>query len=157
MPRSDASDELATQMVRTVKVLRSAAATLPRLHEAVDPLSHAVLFALLPGPMRVSDLAAAVHNDVSTVSRQASTLVEHGLVTKLTDPADGRAQLLELSPTGHELLTSARRARAEVFEQLVRDWDVEDVHRFTRYLQTFADRVLADHLAGDSQDPGETS
>ncbi|MGB7449929.1 MAG: MarR family transcriptional regulator [Ornithinimicrobium sp.] len=154
MAEPDVCDKLATEMVRTVKVLRATAATLPRLHEAVDPLSHPMLFALLPGPLRVSDLAATVHNDLSTVSRQASTLVDHGLVTKLSDPADGRAQLLELSPAGHDLVRQARRARAEVFEQLVAGWEVEDVRRFTGYLQTFADSVVAQHLGRESAELG---
>jgi DNA-binding transcriptional ArsR family regulator len=131
VPRSDVSDRLATEMVRTVKVLRAAAATLPRLHEAVDPLSHPVLFALAPGPMRVSDLAAAVHNDLSTVSRQASMLVHHGLVTKINDPAD----------------------RAEVFSQLVQDWDDADIRRFTDYLDAFADSVQRRHLVHPVGEP----
>jgi len=150
---SDVSDSLATEMVRTVKVLRAAAATLPRLHESVDPLSHPVLFALVNGPMRVSDLAAVVHNDLSTISRQASMLVEQGLLTKISDPADGRAQLLELSPAGRELVQRARRARAEVFDHLVQDWDDEDVHRFTGYLKDFADSVQRHHLGQLSEDP----
>jgi DNA-binding MarR family transcriptional regulator len=153
VPRSDVSDRLATEMVRTVKVLRAAAATLPRLHEAVDPLSHPVLFALAPGPMRVSDLAAAVHNDLSTVSRQASMLVHHGLVTKINDPADGRAQLLELSPEGVDLVQQARRSRAEVFSQLVQDWDDADIRRFTDYLDAFADSVQRRHLVHPVGEP----
>jgi len=150
--RSSISDTLATEMVRTIKVLRATAATLPRLHEAVDPLSHPVLFALVSGPMRVSDLAGAVHNDLSTVSRQATVLVEQGLVTKISDPSDGRAQLLELSPAGCDLVTRARDARAEVFSNLVQDWDAADVRRFTEYLHAFADSVQRHHLADTSGD-----
>lgn len=130
-----------TELIRTMKVLRAAASTMPRLHDAVDPLSHRVLFSLLPGPLRVSDLAAAVHSDVSTISRQASTLVQHGLVTKVADPADGRAQLLALSEEGHSLVSAARSARAEVFDDLLRDWDSEDIQRFTRYLRDFTGEV----------------
>lgn len=134
-----------TELIRTMKVLRAAASTMPRLHEAVDPLSHPLLFALLPGPLRVSDLAATVHNDVSTVSRQASTLVEHGLITKVPDPDDGRAQLLALSAEGHALVRAARAARAEIFDDLLRDWNVTDINRFTTYLHDFAGEVTT-HL-----------
>lgn len=133
--------------MHTIKVLRAAAHTFPRLHEAVDPLSHPLLFALVPGPMRVSDLASTVNNDLSTVSRQVSTLQDYGLITKVSDPEDGRAQLLSLSDQGRSLVEAARVARAEVFDDLLRDWDASDIASFTQYLRDFAAGVHARHLA----------
>lgn len=133
--------------MHTIKVLRAAAHTFPRLHEAVDPLSHPLLFALVPGPMRVSDLASTVNNDLSTVSRQVSTLQDYGLITKVSDPEDGRAQLLSLSDQGRSLVEAARVARAEVLDDLLRDWDASDIASFTQYLRDFAAGVHARHLA----------
>lgn len=141
------SDALATELMHTIKVLRAAAHTFPRLHEAVDPLSHPLLFALVPGPMRVSDLASTVNNDLSTVSRQVSTLQDYGLITKVSDPQDGRAQLLSLSEQGRTLVEAARVARAEVFDDLLRDWDGDDIAAFTHYLHVFAAGVHDRHLA----------
>ncbi|MGB3762755.1 MAG: MarR family transcriptional regulator [Ornithinimicrobium sp.] len=147
MTTSSAADALATELMYTIKVLRASAHTFPRLHEAVDPLSHPLLFALVPGPMRVSDLASTVNNDLSTVSRQVSSLQDYGLITKVSDPQDGRAQLLSLSEQGRTLVEAARVARAEVFDDLLRDWDSKDVDRFTHYLHVFAAGVHARHLA----------
>ncbi|MGC1209439.1 MAG: MarR family transcriptional regulator [Ornithinimicrobium sp.] len=147
MTISPAADALATELMHTIKVLRAAAHTFPRLHEAVDPLSHPLLFALVPGPMRVSDLASTVNNDLSTVSRQVSTLQDYGLITKVSDPEDGRAQLLSLSDQGRSLVEAARVARAEVFDDLLRDWDASDIASFTQYLRDFAAGVHARHLA----------
>ncbi len=141
------ADELATELMHTIKTLRAAVHTFPRLHEAVDPLSHPVLFALVEGPMRVSDLASTVNNDLSTVSRQASALQEHGLITKVSDPHDGRAQLLALSDEGACLVAAARRARAAVFDDLLRDWEPADIESFTTYLRILAEGVHARHLA----------
>lgn len=133
--------------MHTIKVLRAAAHTFPRLHEAVDPLSHPLLFALVAGPMRVSDLASTINNDLSTVSRQVSTLQDYGLITKVSDPQDGRAQLLTLSEQGRTLVAEARAARAEVFDDLLREWDPADVESFTDYLRHFARDVHSRHLA----------
>ncbi len=147
MPTLAAANDLAAELIHTMKVLRAAAHTFPRLHQAVDPLSHPVLFALVSGPMRVSDVASTVGNDLSTVSRQASSLQEHGLIVKLSDPDDGRAQLLALSEEGAHLVEAARMARAEVFDDLLSDWSLDDVAAFTIFLRTFSAGVHARHLA----------
>lgn len=146
MSSHTASDALATELVHTLKVLRAAAHSLPRVHEAVDPLSHPLLFALVSGPKRVSDVACIVNNDLSTVSRQASSLHEHGLIVKLSDPDDGRAQLLALSEEGVRLVEAARKARAVVFDDLLTDWSADDVSAFTTFLRTFSEAVQAKHL-----------
>src|SRR4051794_35740785 len=52
------------------------------LSAAVQPQARAV---------RVSALAEVLHSDVSTVSRQVSTLVDLGFVRRGPDPDDGRA------------------------------------------------------------------
>ena len=57
-----------------------------------------------PAPLRVSALAEVVHSDVSTVSRQVSTLVDLGFVIRGPDPDDGRAQALTLTDEGTALL-----------------------------------------------------
>src|SRR5262245_11500612 len=52
------------------------------------------------GPSRSSALAAAVHSDPSTVSRQVAALVRDGLVERRADQDDGRASLLAATPAG---------------------------------------------------------
>lgn len=153
MSESSASDAFAVELVHAIKVLKAAVHAFPRLHEAVDPLSHPLLFALLPGPMRVSDLAGAVHNDVSTVSRQVSNLQDHGLINKVSDPEDRRAQLLTLTDQGRSLVAATRQARAKVFDELLSDWDPADVEAFTHYLRVFADDMHSRHLAHDERAP----
>ena len=65
--------------------------------------------------------------DKSTVSRQVSTLVALGLVTREADPADGRAQVLSTSPEGAAQLTRIRDARRARWEADLADWPAEDV------------------------------
>ena len=49
---------------------------------------------VLNGPTRSSALAAAVHSDPSTVSRQVAALVRDGLLERQADQEDGRASLI---------------------------------------------------------------
>ena len=61
------------------------------------------------GPLRVSDLAAAIGSALSSTSRLADLLVDAGWVHRASDPSDQRASLLALSPAGHALLATLRR------------------------------------------------
>lgn len=140
------ADTVAHTLVRTLKSLHAARQSMPRAHPAVDPLSYPVLFALQDGPVRVSDVAAAVHQDLSITSRQASTLTQHGLVDKVPDPADGRAALLSLSAEGRDLLERMQRERAELFAHLLTDWSEEEVavfaHGLDRLTRALTERPL---------------
>lgn len=93
------------------------------------------------GPRRSSELAATVHSDPSTVSRQVATLVRDGLVERQADPEDGRASVLVPTERGLELLAEQRKRMALALAQVVRNWDPDDVSRF---LELF-ERFVADH------------
>lgn len=93
------------------------------------------------GPARVSALAAAVHSDPSTVSRQIAALVRDGLVERTADQADGRASLLAATPAGLALLGEQRRRMGLALARVVRDWPEEDRVRFIELLERF----VADH------------
>lgn len=147
MNGTDSADRLATALIHNLKTLRAVRQIVPRAHPAVDPLSYPVLFTLCHGPSRVGDLANALHSDISTVSRQASTLTEHGLIDKGADPQDRRAQLLSLSAQGHDLLARLRVERAAMFAELLHDWDDDDVVRFTTYLDRLSDALRDRHLS----------
>ena len=96
----DTAAQLSHELVRLMKLFQSLRQHAPRLHPGVDTASYPILFNLHDGPRRVSDLAGRVHSDVSTVSRQVTGLVTHGLVEKVPDPQDGRAQVLSLTSAG---------------------------------------------------------
>ena len=74
------------------------------------------------GPLRLSELAASLELDLSTVSRQVRHLVETGLVTRQADPGDGRAALVALSPRGRDVLEAVRAARRHVLGRTLADW-----------------------------------
>src|SRR6185436_2458083 len=100
----DTATRLSTDLVRVMKLFQSMRQHAPKLHPGVEPASYPILFNLLDGPRRVSLLADCVYSDVSTVSRQVTTLVSHGLLEKVADTHDGRAFMVSLSAEGIDLV-----------------------------------------------------
>jgi DNA-binding MarR family transcriptional regulator len=134
----DTATRLNTDLVRVLKLFQSMRQHAPRLHPGVEPASYPILFNLIDEPRRVSMLAECVYSDVSTVSRQVTTLVSHGLLDKLADPHDGRAWVVSLSAEGAELVQRLKAGRAEWFRQTLKDWDPADAEAFGDYLERFA-------------------
>lgn len=68
------------------------------------------------GPLRAGDLAAAMQLDASTLSRNLQPLLEQGWVQVRAADDDARGRIVEATPAGQELRTSAQRAwkRAQV-------------------------------------------
>jgi DNA-binding MarR family transcriptional regulator len=139
----ETAEAIATTLIRVTKIMASMRHHAPRLHPAVDPSHYPVLFTLASEPRRVSALADMIHSDVSTVSRQVSHLVQHGIIEKIGDPEDGRAQLLSLSAAGTEVLEKLARGRETWFRQLLADWSDEDARAFEQYLTRFGNDVEA--------------
>ena len=135
----ETAQTLSNTLVRVMKIMSAMKHQAPRQHPAVDPSHYPVLFCLSGAPLRVSAVADSIHSDVSTVSRQVSHLVQHGLLEKIGDPDDGRAQLLSLSPSGREVIDKLVRGRGQWFGQLLASWSDEDVRTFDAYLTRFGD------------------
>ena len=63
----------------------------------------------LAGPMRIGDLASAEHITQPTMTGVLKRLEAEGLVKRKADPFDGRAQLIDITPTGKEALDDFRK------------------------------------------------
>ena len=133
----ETAERVSVSLVRLMKLMQAMRQHAPRIHPAVDAVSYPVLFQLAAEPRRVSVLAECIHSDVSTVSRQVSTLVGHGLLEKVSDPDDGRAQVVRLSPVGHDLLHQIQDQRAEWFRTIMDDWTPQEASEFAAYLERF--------------------
>ncbi len=145
------ANDVFLSLLRVQKLLLAARHTSPRVHEGVDVAAYPVLFVIAgAGPVRVSDIATNLHSDVSTVSRQVSALVTHGLVAKETDPTDGRAQVASLTGEGRAALRLIQSSRAQWFQGLLADWDGESATTFIRQLRSLGDALDA-HLRARGQ------
>lgn len=130
--------DLATQLARTFKLLSALRERLPRvdgLEFGAEPLLRHLS---THEQVRVSDAAAALHADVSTVSRTAASLAAAGLVTKTPDPSDRRAQVLALTELGSASLAQFADQRAVLLRRVLKDWPRDDVAQLTRSLAALA-------------------
>lgn len=142
MPAS--STELSTSVIRMLRTLHATRARAPRVHPSVEASHYPVLFAVRTEPSRVGDIAERNLSDASTVSRQVSHLTSLGLIAKVPDPADGRAQLVALTDEGSALLDELVERREAWFAGLLSEWGEEDIAAFVGYVNRFCDDVAAD-------------
>jgi DNA-binding MarR family transcriptional regulator len=71
------------------------------------------------GPTRLTALAAASGVSQPAMTQLVGRLEQQGLVTRLIDPDDGRATLVDLSEAGHAFLAELRRVRRDRLAQLL--------------------------------------
>src|SRR4051812_44198419 len=78
-----------------------------------------VLWLLDEGPLRLSQVAARLGLDLSTISRKVAQLERAGLVERGEDPADRRAAAIALSVSGRDVHARLQAARRGMLEHLL--------------------------------------
>lgn len=127
-------------VVRRAHRLRSV-----RVHSSCDKAGLVLLSRLHEqGQLRLSDLAAAVELDPSTVSRQVRALCDGGFSRALDDPDDKRARLLQITPKGRAEIQSVAAELDAILGRAVRSWPERDVEMLTTLLARLADDLAAD-------------
>ncbi|GIH15923.1 MarR family winged helix-turn-helix transcriptional regulator [Rugosimonospora africana] len=133
-------------LLRTVR--RAKAQLLAATGNEVESVTQILLRTVAAeGPMRASALAASVHSDLSTVSRQTTALVADGLLERRADPVDGRASLLAVTEAGQAVIAEHAQARAAFFAQVLAGWDPRELGEFARLLQRFTTAYDQTHTA----------
>lgn len=105
--------------------------------------------------MRISALAELVMLDVSAASRRIAALEADGLLDRIQDAADHRAQLVRLTAEGRSRLAGAARAAGSDLASRITHWSDADVHTLTE----LARRLAADLVAsepGCARSPGRS-
>jgi DNA-binding MarR family transcriptional regulator len=93
-----------------------AATAAPRLRAAfaaagldgIRPAQAVALVPLVAGGLHASDLADRLKVSRQAVAQAVTALERHGYVARLPDPADARAQIIELTPRGRQALRVMR-------------------------------------------------
>lgn len=133
------------------------------VHPEMEPSAYGLLVLLhQQGPMRLTDLSAAVGVGKPSLSRQVAMLQNLGLVEKHADPVDGRAQPISLTEFGAARLEGTAAARKEHFRRTWSGWEADDLRTLVRLLHKLNASVRpageADDEANgepDGQKPGE--
>lgn len=79
-------------------------------------------------------LAEALQLDKATISRLVKQLEAQGLISRITDPSDGRAQLVSMTQTAREAWASSGNTVRQRLHDRLAEWSAEDVQRFTDLL-----------------------
>jgi DNA-binding MarR family transcriptional regulator len=131
---------------RTVR--RSKARLLAAAGNDVESATHLLLHMVkAEGPMRASALATSVHSDLSTVSRQVTTLVGRGLLERRADQLDGRACLLAVTGAGRAAVAEHERGQQAFFDEVLAGWSAQELRQFARQLERFTAAYDHSHTA----------
>jgi DNA-binding MarR family transcriptional regulator len=87
------------------------------------------------GSTRPGQIAATLNVDPSVVSRQLATLARLDLITRGTDPEDGRAELITITPQGRERLVQAREVMCLALADRLSHWDLDEIGRATAMVE----------------------
>jgi len=106
------------------------------------------------GPMRSSEAARRTDLEAPLVSRELQKLLKEGCVTRRTDDTDGRAGILELTPSGTRAFLAYRAATDEIVAETFAGWTSSDLHVLAELLERVADdfaRVPETGARGDAR------
>jgi DNA-binding MarR family transcriptional regulator len=131
--------DMGAQVQRELTVFaRRIRASSARLHPDLPFVAYSMLSHIdATGGCRSVDLVHLYRLDKSTVSRQVGDLEARGLVSRSSDPAGGRGQLLRVTPAGADLLDEAAGRRRAELDRRLAAWDPADVEVFARLLRRY--------------------
>jgi len=115
---------------------------------AVDPTLGAIGYGVLEhlsrsGECRQTELVHTLGSEKGAISRAVQQLVDLGLVARVTDPDDGRAQQIAITAEGASRLDGVVAARRASYAHRLADWSPEEIAAFvatlTRYNASLED------------------
>jgi DNA-binding MarR family transcriptional regulator len=142
----DRCDEALQTVARSITQVRLHERLLRLAGVRLDRAGATLLFKLSAkgDSLRVTDLAEILGVDTPTVTRKVQQLERDGLVVRQTDPDDRRASRIRLTPAGRRTIERVRRARRAWLEQLLHEWDDDDLSALADLLGRFAQDLERD-------------
>jgi MarR family transcriptional regulator, organic hydroperoxide resistance regulator len=112
---------------------------------------YSVLIALDSRPIRTQTaLADAIHADKTRLIGVLDHLEQRGLIERISDPADRRARLLSITPTGQRLYRAVQRDIRRNEERLLGQLEPRDRNSFLVALGYLA-TLPADEIVGKAR------
>lgn len=96
------------------------------------------------GPQQITVLAHQQSVSQPTMTGLINKLEANQFVSRTSDPTDGRAQLIKITPTGHGKLDSYHTHAAEIIRPLIAELPVLDraaIYRTVELMQEFSTKI----------------
>lgn len=110
------------------------------------------------GSLRPSELANLLSVEASHVTRQVKQLEKSGYLTRVPDPADRRAQRIELTPVGQDAVDRVREASCRGMSVALADWSPEELGQLATLCHRLADDFVEhaeDEIEPEREDSDE--
>ena len=148
----DRFDEALQTVARSITQVRLHERLLGMAGVRLDRAGATLLFKLSAAgeSLRVTDLAEMLGVDTPTVTRKVQQLERDGMVVRQTDPDDRRASRIRLTAAGRRTIERVRRARRAWLEQLLHEWNDDDLSALAALLSRFAEDL--EHDLDDGRD-----
>lgn len=92
-------------------------------------------------PVRMGVVAAALNVDPSTTTRQVQYAIRLGLVDRVEDPHDRRANLLSRTPEGRQVCEAMVHQQRQGLLRLLDGWPDRDQRDLVRLISLFNDEI----------------
>ncbi|GAA4367702.1 MarR family winged helix-turn-helix transcriptional regulator [Paeniglutamicibacter cryotolerans] len=124
--------QFGTMVIKARTSIRDRAAA---IHPELHPMGFKVLTILSQsGPMQQVGLAEAVRIDKAMMSRTIKQLEEFGLVSRCTDPSDGRALLVDMTAEARKRYDATLAHARKLLHDRFSTWDLAEVQRLADLL-----------------------
>ncbi|MER5184992.1 MarR family transcriptional regulator [Streptomyces sp. NPDC002896] len=108
-------------------------------------------------PLRPSELAGRLAVEASHVTRQVQQLQKAGYLTRVPDPDDRRAQLIQLTPLGRDAVERVRDASRRSMAGALAGWSPEELRQLATLFHRMVDDFLAYKGGDETQEGTEAS
>ncbi|KPI05196.1 transcriptional regulator, MarR family [Actinobacteria bacterium OK074] len=101
-------------------------------------------------PLRPGELANRMAVEASHITRQVQQLEKAGYVSRVSDPDDRRARLIELTPLGRQAVGRVREASVRGMQMALGEWSAEELGQLATLFHRMVDDFLT-HAALDEE------
>lgn len=145
-PQDKSLDSISRTLARVVRLTSSRslfARDVSAAGVALTQPSYALLRILIDnGAHAMGALARGAHMDMGMATRQVTSLVEAGLVTRTPHPADLRVALVEVTPQGSRAAAKLLEVRIGHLRRALAEWTTTDIDELDRLLTRFVTDIV---------------